>query len=136
MTQLVRLASTLAAFFALALPVSAAEFTMKFGTATFNDTQHQWINLCKEALAQAPRAASRSRSFHAANRPDSAQDRGPAARHHRGIHRPAGFLRRRRSALRCLSAPGLFIPDLDHAFRTVQDPEFFFFRHYMSIGDA
>src|ERR1700741_771432 len=35
--------------FALA-PASAAEFTMKFGTATFNETQHQYIKFYKETL--------------------------------------------------------------------------------------
>ena len=55
MTKPVRLASTLAAFAiaAFALPASAAEFTMKFGTATFNDTQHQYIKFYKEALEKA-----------------------------------------------------------------------------------
>ena len=37
----------------IALPASAAEFTMKFGTATFNDTQHQYIKFYKEALEKA-----------------------------------------------------------------------------------
>jgi len=31
----------------------AAEFTMKFGTATFNETQHEYIKLYKEALEKA-----------------------------------------------------------------------------------
>ncbi len=53
MTKLIRLASTLAVFAVLALPASAAEFTMKFGTATFNDTQHQFIKFYKEALEKA-----------------------------------------------------------------------------------
>ncbi len=44
----------LAAFaLAASLPASAAEFTMKFGTATFNDTQHQYIKFYKEALEKA-----------------------------------------------------------------------------------
>ncbi len=38
--------------FALA-PAAAAEFTMKFGTATFNETQHQYIKFYKEALEKA-----------------------------------------------------------------------------------
>jgi TRAP-type transport system periplasmic protein len=37
----------------LAAPAAAAEFTMKFGTATFNDTQHQFIKFYKEALEKA-----------------------------------------------------------------------------------
>jgi TRAP-type transport system periplasmic protein len=34
-------------------PSQAAEFTMKFGTATFNDTQHQFIKYYKEQLEKA-----------------------------------------------------------------------------------
>ena len=49
----------------------AAEFTMKFGTATFNETQHQYIKFFKEAVEKASngrievgifRAASSGRS--------------------------------------------------------------------------
>ena len=36
-----------------ARPAAAAEFTMKFGTATINETQHQFIKMYKEALEQA-----------------------------------------------------------------------------------
>jgi TRAP-type transport system periplasmic protein len=50
-----------AAFVVLALavclaqltPAAAADFTMKFGTATFNETQHQYIKFYKEALEKA-----------------------------------------------------------------------------------
>jgi len=34
-------------------PVAAAEFTMKFGTATFNESQHEFIKFYKEALEKA-----------------------------------------------------------------------------------
>jgi TRAP-type C4-dicarboxylate transport system substrate-binding protein len=34
-------------------PAAAAEFTMKFGTATFNETQHEYIKMYKEALEKA-----------------------------------------------------------------------------------
>jgi TRAP-type C4-dicarboxylate transport system substrate-binding protein len=54
MTKPIRLASMLAAFALMfAAPAAAAEFTMKFGTATFNDTQHQFIKFYKEALEKA-----------------------------------------------------------------------------------
>jgi TRAP-type transport system periplasmic protein len=36
-----------------AAPASAAEFVMKFGTATFNETQHQYIKFFKEAVEKA-----------------------------------------------------------------------------------
>jgi TRAP-type C4-dicarboxylate transport system substrate-binding protein len=38
---------------ALAAPASAADFTMKFGTATVNETQHQFIKFYKEAVEKA-----------------------------------------------------------------------------------
>jgi C4-dicarboxylate-binding protein DctP len=34
-------------------PAAAADFVMKFGTATFNETQHQYIKFYKEAVEQA-----------------------------------------------------------------------------------
>jgi TRAP-type C4-dicarboxylate transport system substrate-binding protein len=34
-------------------PAAAADFTMKFGTATFNESQHQFIKFYKEALEKA-----------------------------------------------------------------------------------
>lgn len=39
-----------AAALAIALPATAADFTMKIGFATMNDVQHQWANWYKEAL--------------------------------------------------------------------------------------
>src|SRR5688500_12612587 len=47
------LAALVIASLPLAAPAVAAEFTMKFGTATFNDTQHQFIKFYKEALEKA-----------------------------------------------------------------------------------
>src|SRR5487761_38958 len=35
---------------ALAVPASAADFVMKFGTATMNETQHQFIKFYKEEV--------------------------------------------------------------------------------------
>jgi TRAP-type C4-dicarboxylate transport system substrate-binding protein len=34
-------------------PAAAADFVMKFGTATFNESQHQYIKFYKEALEKA-----------------------------------------------------------------------------------
>ncbi len=34
-------------------PAVAADFVMKFGTATMNETQHQYLKFYKEALEQA-----------------------------------------------------------------------------------
>jgi TRAP-type C4-dicarboxylate transport system substrate-binding protein len=35
------------------VPAAAAEYVMKFGTATFNESQHQYINFFKEAIEKA-----------------------------------------------------------------------------------
>ncbi len=55
-----RIGASAAALLALALlsvwpaaPAAAAEFTMKFGTATYNESQHQYIKFYKEALEAA-----------------------------------------------------------------------------------
>jgi TRAP-type C4-dicarboxylate transport system substrate-binding protein len=36
-----------------ALPASAADFVMKFGTATINETQHQFIKFYKDEVEKA-----------------------------------------------------------------------------------
>ncbi len=41
------------AMLALAAPAGAAEFVMKMGTATQNETQHQFLKMYKEALEKA-----------------------------------------------------------------------------------
>ncbi|MGB3746020.1 MAG: TRAP transporter substrate-binding protein, partial [Xanthobacteraceae bacterium] len=41
------------AWCALSLPATAADFVMKFGTATINETQHQFIKFYKEELEKA-----------------------------------------------------------------------------------
>jgi len=51
-TLLPAMALTLAAGLSAA-PAAAAEFVMKFGTATINETQHQFIKMYKEALEKA-----------------------------------------------------------------------------------
>ncbi len=52
-----RLAATVAALvlaaIAPAASAAAADFVMKFGTATFNESQHQYIKFYKEALEKA-----------------------------------------------------------------------------------
>ena len=39
--------------FCLSSSTKAADFVMKFGTATFNESQHQYIKFYKEALEKA-----------------------------------------------------------------------------------
>ncbi|MGC1780823.1 MAG: TRAP transporter substrate-binding protein [Xanthobacteraceae bacterium] len=45
-----RLAAAGLGFFALAIPANAADFILKFGTATMNETQHQFIKFYKEEV--------------------------------------------------------------------------------------
>ena len=63
MTKPFRLAGALAVFALAVLPASAADFTMKFGTATFNDSQHQFMKFFKETSRRRRAAGSRSSFF-------------------------------------------------------------------------
>ena len=124
MTKPIRLASTLAAFTiaAFALPASAAEFTMKFGTATFNDTQHQYIKFYKEALEKASGGRIEVGIY-----PRS--ELGPIPRMIDGLQLgtieayigPADFYVGIDPRFGVYSTPMLF-KDKDHATRTVFDP--------------
>ena len=124
MNKPIRLASTLVAFaiVAFALPASAAEFTMKFGTATFNDTQHQFIKFYKENLEKASGKRIEVQIF-----PRS--ELGPIPRMIDGLQLgtieaylgPADFYVGVDPRYGVFSTPMLF-KDKDHATRTVFDP--------------
>src|SRR5688572_5297344 len=125
MTKPIRLTSTLAALaFAFALPASAAEFTMKFGTATFNDTQHQYIKFYKEALEKASKGRIEVGIY-----PRS--ELGPIPRMIDGLQlgtveafiAPTDFYVGVDPRFGVYSTPMLF-KDKDHATRTVFDPSF------------
>ena len=49
------------------VPAAAADFVMKFGTATFNESQHQYIKFYKEAVEKLPAGGSRLGSIRVAN---------------------------------------------------------------------
>ena len=133
MSKLIHLASTLAAL-AIALPASAAEFTMKFGTATFNDTQHQYIKFYKEALEK----ASNGR-IEVAIYPRS--ELGPIPRMIDGLQlgtveafiAPTDFYVGVDPRFGVYSTPMLF-KDKDHATRTVFDPSFN--EYALTMGEA
>jgi TRAP-type C4-dicarboxylate transport system substrate-binding protein len=133
MSRLIHLASTLAAL-AIALPASAAEFTMKFGTATFNDTQHQYIKFYKEALER----ASNGR-IEVAIYPRS--ELGPIPRMIDGLQlgtveafiAPTDFYVGVDPRFGIYSTPMLF-KDKDHATRTVFDPSFN--EYALTMGEA
>lgn len=123
MTGPFRLAGAFAALaFAFSMPAAAAEFTMKFGTATFNDTQHQFIKFYKENLEK----ASKGR-IEVAIYPRS--ELGPIPRMIDGLQLgtieaylgPADFYVGVDPRFGVFSTPMLF-KDKDHATRTAFDP--------------
>ena len=122
MTKPFRLAGALAVCaFAFAAPLAAAEFTMKFGTATFNDTQHQYIKFYKEALEKASKGRIEVGIY-----PRS--ELGPIPRMIDGLQlgtveafiAPADFYVGVDPRFGVYSTPMLF-KDKDHATRTVFD---------------
>ena len=129
-----RLAGAIAAFAIVALPASAAEFTMKFGTATFNDTQHQYIKFYKEALEKASNGRIEVGIF-----PRS--ELGPIPRMIDGLQlgtieafiAPTDFYVGVDPRFGVYSTPMLF-KDKDHATRTVFDPSFNEFA--LTIGES
>ncbi len=134
MTKPFRLAGALAAFAIVALPASAAEFTMKFGTATFNDTQHQYIKFYKEALEKASNGRIEVGIY-----PRS--ELGPIPRMIDGLQlgtveafiAPTDFYVGVDPRFGVYSTPMLF-KDKDHSTRTVFDPSFNEFA--LTMGEA
>jgi TRAP-type C4-dicarboxylate transport system substrate-binding protein len=115
--------AALAAFaVSLPLPAGAAEFTMKFGTATFNESQHQFIKFYKEALEKASNGRIEVGIY-----PRS--ELGPIPRMIDGLQLgtieayigPADFYVGVDPRLGVLSTPILF-KNNDHASATVLDP--------------
>jgi TRAP-type transport system periplasmic protein len=102
--------------------VAAAEFTMKFATATFNETQHQYIKFFKEAVEKASNGRIEVGIF-----PRS--ELGPIPRMIDGLQLgtveayigPADFYVGVDPRLGVFSAPMLF-KNNDHASATVLDP--------------
>ena len=134
MTKPFRLAGAFAAFAIVALPASAAEFTMKFGTATFNDTQHQYIKFYKEALEKASNGRIEVGIY-----PRS--ELGPIPRMIDGLQlgtveafiAPTDFYVGVDPRFGVYSTPMLF-KDKDHSTRTVFDPSFNEFA--LTMGEA
>jgi TRAP-type C4-dicarboxylate transport system substrate-binding protein len=104
------------------IPAAAADFTMKFATATFNETQHQYIKFFKEAVEKASNGRIEVGIY-----PRS--ELGPIPRMIDGLQLgtveayigPADFYVGVDPRLGVFSAPMLF-KDNDHASRTVLDP--------------
>ena len=104
-------------------PLAASEFVMKFGTATFNESQHQYIKFYKEALEKASNGRIEVGIY-----PRS--ELGPIPRMIDGLQLgtieayigPADFYVGVDPRFGVLSTPMLF-RDNDHASATVLDPE-------------
>lgn len=104
-------------------PASAAEFVMKFGTATFNESQHQYIKFYKEAVEKASNGRIEVGIY-----PRS--ELGPIPRMIDGLQLgtieayigPADFYVGVDPRFGVLSTPMLFRNN-DHASATVLDPE-------------
>jgi TRAP-type C4-dicarboxylate transport system substrate-binding protein len=134
MTKPMRLIGALAAFALVALPASAAEFTMKFGTATFNDTQHQFIKFYKEALEKASKGRIEVGIY-----PRS--ELGPIPRMIDGLQlgtveafiAPTDFYVGVDPRFGVYSTPMLF-KDKDHSTRTVFDPSLN--EYALTMGEA
>ena len=72
------------------VPASAADFVMKFGTATINETQHQFIKFYKDEVEKASNGRIEVQSGKPA-RPDPARDRRRPTRQYPGLYRTGRF---------------------------------------------
>ena len=116
--------ATMAAAAALAAclftAATAQNFVMKFGTATFNETQHNTSRSIKRLWRSAAMVRLRWGLSTKPTRADPAHDRGAAARHDRSIHRPADFYVGVDPRFGVFSAPMLF--ENKNASATLVDP--------------
>jgi TRAP-type transport system periplasmic protein len=111
---------------AIAFPASAqtAPIVMKIGTATINDSQHQWMKIYAALVEKNSNGRIKVELY-------PASQLGAIPRMIEGTQfgsiqayvGPPEFLSGVDSRFEVLSAPGLF-KDLPHANRTLQDPEF------------
>jgi len=115
------LTGALASLYAAA-PAAAADYVMKFGTATLNETQHQYIKFYKEALEAASGGRIEVQIY-----PNS--QLGPIPREIEGVQLgsiqayvgPVDFFVGVDPRYGVFSAPMLFRDD-DHAAATIHDP--------------
>jgi TRAP-type C4-dicarboxylate transport system substrate-binding protein len=104
-------------------PAAAADFVMKFGTATINESQHQYIKFYKEALEKASGGRIEVQVY-------PASQLGPIPREIEGVQLgsvqgfigPVDFYVGLEPRYGVFSAPMLF-RDEAHVIATIQDPE-------------
>jgi TRAP-type transport system periplasmic protein len=121
-TATVALVAALAAWAAPAVPAAAADFVMKFGTATMNEGQHQFLKLYKEQVEKASGGRIEVQIY-----PNS--QLGPIPREIEGVQLgsiqgyigPVDFFVGVDPRFGVFSAPMLFRDDANAA-ATVQDP--------------
>jgi len=117
-----------AALFAAALALGSAAataqtFTAKMGTATINEDQHEWLKRLKELVEQRSNGRFKADIF-------PANQLGSIPRQIEGIQLgtqevwigPPGFMIGLDQRFQVYDSPGWF-DDIDHAFRTVTDPD-------------
>ncbi|MGE0748270.1 MAG: TRAP transporter substrate-binding protein [Rhodospirillales bacterium] len=117
-----RIAAAAALAFACASPVAAQTFTAKFGTATINEDQHEWIKRFKDRIEKRSDGKIKVEIY-------PANQLGAIPRQIEGMQLgtvegwvgPPGFLVGLDQRFQVFDAPGIF-EDRAHAFRTMTDP--------------
>ncbi len=108
---------------ALAIPASAADFVMKFGTATMNETQHQFIKFYKDEVEKASGGRIEVQIYPASQLgPIPAEIQGVQLGTVQGYIGPVDFFVGVDPRFGVFSAPLLF-KSHENAIATVQDPE-------------
>ncbi len=111
------------ALFAAAAPASAAEFVMKFGTATINETQHQFIKFYKDEVEKASGGRIEVQIYPASQLgPIPSEIQGVQLGTVQGYIGPVDFFVGVDPRFGVFSAPLLF-KSHENAIATVQDPE-------------
>lgn len=110
------------AFFALAVPANAADFVLKFGTATINETQHQFIKFYKEQVEKASGGRIEVQIYPASQLgPIPAEIQGVQLGTVQGYIGPVDFFVGVDPRFGVFSSPMLFKSDAN-AVATVEDP--------------
>jgi len=109
-------------FLAQAAPAAAADFVMKFGTATMNETQHQFIKFYKEEVEKASGGRIEVQIYPASQLgPIPSEIQGVQLGTVQGYIGPVDFFVGVDPRFGVFSAPMLFKSN-DNAIATVQDP--------------
>jgi tripartite ATP-independent transporter DctP family solute receptor len=107
----------------LAVPASAADFVMKFGTATINETQHQFIKFYKDEVEKASGGRIEVQVYPASQLgPIPSEIQGVQLGTVQGYIGPVDFFVGVDPRFGVFSAPLLFKSN-ENAIATVQDPE-------------